>query len=134
VESQFFTVNDVSCGNAASIFPISVHSFERQPIKETVVIDEQIPVKSETTIVRSLNLAVKDGIHNAPRLALISSMHCLSFAMRYCTSALDKLYGFLMVLASSISLSIFATVSPVASPTFSGSPLSSFWRSYLNFK
>jgi hypothetical protein len=54
-ESQWSTVNMVTVGSAASIFPISDHSFERQPTKEMVVTDWEIAAMSETLIYLLLN-------------------------------------------------------------------------------
>jgi hypothetical protein len=107
---------------------------------------EETTVKSAATNVRSLNSNVGDVIftvsidnfstalvdyffHSVSMSILMSAMHYLSFDISCSTSTPDRQYGFPRLLPSSISLSIFATASPVASPAFNGSPLSSFLRS-----
>jgi hypothetical protein len=111
-------------------------------MKETMVTVEETSAKSEAVTVRSLNSPVDDGffnvciddfVHSASMSILMSAMLCLNSAIRYCTSVPDKQYGFFRLFVSSISFNIFATASPVASPVFNDSPLSSFRRSYSNF-
>jgi hypothetical protein len=97
------------------------------------VTSEEMAIKSEMLTVQSLNSI--DGFHttlkgdftqNASILFLMSVMHYLNSAMLFSTSALDRQYGFSRLLVSLISLSIIATASPVASPAFNDSPLTSF--------
>jgi hypothetical protein len=129
-ESQCYTINVVIYGNVASLSPISVHSFERQLTKSTMLVVEETAVKSEMAIVRSLNTTV---VHTVSMFFLMLAMLRLTSAMRCSTSAPDRQYGFVRLSVSLISFNMLATASPVASPAFSGSPLSSFQRSYLNF-
>jgi hypothetical protein len=120
-------------------------------MKETVVTIGDTVAKSETAIVRSLNsrvvdaisavltdgvctVSISDFVYSVSMLILMSAMRCLTCAMRCSTSALGRLYGLPRLLSSSISFSIFATASPVASPVFSGCPLSSFCRSCSNLR
>jgi hypothetical protein len=56
-ESQFSVVSVLSRGSAASLYPISVHSFERQLINETAVV-LSINMTSETLTTLSLNISM----------------------------------------------------------------------------
>jgi hypothetical protein len=56
-ESHFSTVNEISYGRAASILPICIHSFERQPTMKTAVVF--LPkIISEALRGLSLNLTI----------------------------------------------------------------------------
>jgi hypothetical protein len=99
------------------------------------VTDEEIAATSEAVIVQFLNSTVADGVstaliddsvHSASMLILMSAICYLSSTMRCSTSTLDMEYGFPILFMYWISFSIFVTASPVASPAFSGYPLSSF--------
>jgi hypothetical protein len=105
-------------------------------VKETTATVEEISAKSELLTVRSLNynVCIDDFVHNASMFILMSAMLCLNSAICYSTSMPGKQYGFFILSASSISFNIFATASPVASPVFSDSPLSSFQSSCSNFR
>jgi hypothetical protein len=130
-----------SYASVTSCSPISTHYFERQPTKETAMTAEETSAKSEAATVQSVNSTdgfhttfMDDFVQNPSILFLISVMRYLSSAMPFSASTLETQYGSSIMLASSVSFSILAIASPVASPAFNDSPLSSFRRSWSNFR
>jgi hypothetical protein len=129
-ESQCSTVIVVTLGNVVSFFPISVHSFERQSTKETVVTDWEMAATSDTLTVVSRNCI---SVHIFVMLLVIYVMCFLCSSIHCWTCVLGRQYGLCILATSSISFSMFDTVSPVTSPTLSGSPLTIFRRNCSYF-
>jgi hypothetical protein len=68
-ESQCSTDSCLSYDNVASRLPISIHSFDWQPIKDTATTVEEVIAKLEAIIVRSLNSADGDSELSQQRMA-----------------------------------------------------------------